>query len=132
MIAAGEKFGAAVPVTKVKDTIIRCDFTEADKPKPHGTESHNTIADEPDASPGPYTPIDRNTLRAVQTPQAFQYGLICNAYDAFTALEDKSWVTDDAMVVYHMLHMDIKLVEGDENNIKVTTAGDLKVIKEVL
>ena len=130
MINAGEEYSAAVPVTKVKDTIICIDQragTSTADAQPASAQTANTPARGTSASAA-YTPIDRSTLRAVQTPQAFQYGLVRNAYDVLRLMEDKSWITDDAMVVSRMLHADIKLVDGDENNIKVTTPEDLKKI----
>lgn len=70
--------------------------------------------------------VPRNNYRLVQTPQAFDIALHKRAYrqpynDGFT---------DDASVVEALGH-DITLVEGNRENIKITTPYDLK-IAEVL
>lgn len=66
--------------------------------------------------------FDRSKLRIVQTPQTFPASLILNAYD----LPFSSSYTDDASVA-DAAGIQIKLVEGDEVNIKITTPYDLKI-----
>jgi 2-C-methyl-D-erythritol 4-phosphate cytidylyltransferase len=68
--------------------------------------------------------VDRGDYRAIQTPQTFQYGIIKDAYhqpfiDTFT---------DDASVVEAM-GVKVNLVEGERNNIKITTQEDLKLAR---
>lgn len=75
---------------------------------------------------------DRNTLWQVQTPQAFSYPLILDAYtklEKHIAQKDESLpaITDDAMVVEYFLNQKIKMVEGSYRNIKVTTPEDLLI-----
>ena len=67
---------------------------------------------------------DRATLFAVQTPQVFDYDLLRGALAKAEA--DGAAVTDDCSAV-ERLGMSIKIVEGDERNIKVTTPLDLKI-----
>lgn len=74
---------------------------------------------------------DRNTLWSVQTPQAFEYSLIKKAYDEVIKYPECS-VTDDAMVVELMTNHKVKVVEGDYNNIKITTPEDLIVANQIL
>lgn len=66
----------------------------------------------------------RRTLQAVQTPQVFDYDLLRAALQK--AREDQVTITDDCSAVEYM-GMSVKIVEGDERNIKVTTPTDLKI-----
>lgn len=66
--------------------------------------------------------VPRSEYRLVQTPQTFDIQLLKRAYrqdytDAFT---------DDASVVEHLGHA-ITLVEGNRENIKITTPYDLQI-----
>ena len=68
--------------------------------------------------------VDRGDYRAIQTPQTFQYGIIKDAYN-------QSFIdtfTDDASVVEAM-GVKVNLVEGERNNIKITTQEDLKLAR---
>ena len=67
---------------------------------------------------------DRSTLQAVQTPQVFDIALLRGAL--LQAAQDGAEITDDCSAV-ERLGMSVKIVEGDERNIKVTTALDLKI-----
>ncbi len=67
---------------------------------------------------------DRATLFAVQTPQVFDYDLLRGALTKAEA--DGAAVTDDCSAV-ERLGMSVKIVEGDERNIKITTPLDLKI-----
>ena len=71
---------------------------------------------------------DRSTLRAVQTPQVFDFDLLRGALQK--AASDKAAVTDDCSAV-ERLGMKIRLVAGDERNLKVTTPLDLKIAEPV-
>ncbi|WP_392450095.1 2-C-methyl-D-erythritol 4-phosphate cytidylyltransferase [Staphylococcus massiliensis] len=66
--------------------------------------------------------LDRRKLWQVQTPQAFQFGLLKEAYQY--ASETKFEGTDDASLVEHY-GTPIQVVEGNYNNIKLTTTEDL-------
>lgn len=74
---------------------------------------------------------DRSSLWMVQTPQVFEYGLI---KDAYTRMMEAGivGVTDDAMVLERMSGMQVKLVEGSYQNIKITTPEDLLVAEAFL
>lgn len=75
---------------------------------------------------------NRNYAWIVQTPQAFSYSLIMEAYDKIIkelrvsdiSKEDIN-ITDDAMVVEHTTKHPIKLIEGSYTNIKITTPEDI-------
>lgn len=102
------------------DTISRC-FDEA-KNKGNAipvlpiTESVRSVV-------GTYSrAIDRSNLRLVQTPQVFDTQIIKEAY-----LQDyQSFFTDDASVIEKIGH-EIHTVEGNPENIKITTPLDIKI-----
>ena len=72
---------------------------------------------------------DRATLFAVQTPQVFDFDLLRGALKH--AEETGAQVTDDCSAV-ELLGMKIKIVDGDERNLKVTTPMDLKIAEMLL
>ncbi|MDF2472219.1 MAG: 2-C-methyl-D-erythritol 4-phosphate cytidylyltransferase [Anaerocolumna sp.] len=76
-----------------------------------------------------YNTPNRDTVWAVQTPQAFSYNLILAAYTKLLSLPEASIlnITDDAMVVEHMMNHPVKLVMGSYRNIKITTPEDLVI-----
>lgn len=65
--------------------------------------------------------VDRSLYRLVQTPQVFRVGLLKESYSQPYREE----FTDDASVVEAMGHH-ITLVEGNRENIKITTPADLR------
>ncbi len=99
------QYGACVAAMPVKDTIK--------------VDDGNGFAD--------YTP-DRSTLWQIQTPQAFHYGLVFDAYEKLLSDESsQKGITDDAMVVETLASKQVKLTEGSYENIKVTTPEDMKI-----
>lgn len=71
--------------------------------------------------------VDRTAYKLVQTPQVFDGSLLKKAYEQeFSAL-----FTDDASVVENM-RTKIHLVEGNRENIKITTAMDLEMAEVIL
>lgn len=97
---AAEQYGAAVIAVPVKDTI--------------------KIADE--AGMVQRTP-DRNSLWAIQTPQAFRRSDLVTAHRK--AVIDGYEGTDDASLMERS-GMPVRIVEGDYGNIKITTPEDLQ------
>ena len=73
--------------------------------------------------------VDRTMLRAVQTPQVFDAGLIRAALQK--ALDDGVEVTDDCSVV-ERLGMRVALTPGDPFNLKLTTPEDLILARGIL
>lgn len=65
---------------------------------------------------------DRKRLWAVQTPQAFRRDILLSAHEQF--LEREATATDDSMLVEE-LGIDVRVVEGEYTNIKLTTPDDL-------
>ena len=105
VVRAANTYGAAAPAVPVKDTI---------------KVVHGGIVSS--------TP-DRATLQAVQTPQVFDFDLLRGALKK--AAQDKAEITDDCSAVERM-GMSVKIVEGDERNLKVTTPMDLKIAQMLL
>lgn len=104
-VRAAHTYGAAAPAVPVKDTI-------------KVVKSGLVMA----------TP-DRANLRAVQTPQVFDFDLLRGALKK--AEEENASLTDDCSAVERM-GMSVKIVEGDERNLKVTTPLDLKIAEMLL
>ena len=73
--------------------------------------------------------VPRRNLWAVQTPQAFEPGLLLRAH--VKAREDNFSATDDASLVERLGHR-VKIVEGSPWNIKITTAEDLVIAEAIL
>ena len=75
--------------------------------------------------------LDRSVLKNGQTPQAFKYSVIKEAYDL--ALKDKNFkVTDDCGVVKKYLpHVPIQLVPGSSFNLKLTYNEDLAMLDKL-
>ena len=104
-VRAAHTYGAAAPAVPVKDTIK--------------VVQGGLVAETP----------DRSALRAVQTPQVFDVDLLRGALRK--AKEGGAAVTDDCSAV-ELMGMSVKIVEGDERNIKVTTPMDLKIAELLL
>lgn len=71
--------------------------------------------------------LDRTKLLAVQTPQCFHTDLLRKAF----ALPYDPAFTDEATMVERS-GVKVELVEGDEQNMKVTNAADLRTIEALL
>lgn len=71
--------------------------------------------------------VDRNAYKIVQTPQVFDGKLLKKAYEQdFSPL-----FTDDASVV-EILNVKMHLVQGNKENIKITTEFDLKLSEIII
>lgn len=104
-VERARKTYAAAPAVAVKDTI--------------------KIADDGKILSTP----DRSHLFAVQTPQVFDYDLLCAALTA--ARQNKLPLTDECAAV-EQLGKTVYLTEGSYENIKVTTPVDLAVAEAIL
>lgn len=105
-IAAATEYGAAVTGVKVKDTIKTVD------------ESNRVIQT-----------VNRTGLWAVQTPQVFKAKLLRDCYD--TAINKGFYGTDDASIV-EWAGLEVMIVEGEYENIKITTPFDLMVAEAMI
>jgi 2-C-methyl-D-erythritol 4-phosphate cytidylyltransferase len=98
LVAAAEKTGAAIIGVPAKDTMKKV---------------RDGIVLET---------VERSSLWVVQTPQAFRYAILMKAYKQ--AEKDQFIGTDDASLV-ERLGVSVTMVEGDYDNIKLTTPEDL-------
>ncbi len=73
--------------------------------------------------------LDREKVRAVQTPQFFSFKSIKKAYDR--AYDDGIHATDDAALVERVGGR-IRIITGSPYNIKVTTPEDLEMVEYFL
>jgi 2-C-methyl-D-erythritol 4-phosphate cytidylyltransferase len=72
--------------------------------------------------------MDRETLRTAHTPQGFKYGDLLKLYSVKTL--EKAKPTDDA-AVFEAAGYRIKVIEDEEENVKVTVRKDIdKVLKK--
>jgi len=101
-IREAEKYGCAIPAVSVVDTIREI--------------SGNTSR-----------ALDRSALRLIQTPQIFDVQLLKKAYQQ----EYSPSFTDDASVFENAGNL-IRLTAGNVENIKITTAHDLRVAEALL
>lgn len=72
--------------------------------------------------------LERAELYGAQTPQAFDRAVLNRAHEQAAQTGTKG--TDDASMV-EALGVDVTVVPGDEENVKITTAEDLKLLEEV-
>ncbi len=100
--AAVLEFGAAIPVIDCNDSVR---LISAD-----GNEA-----------------LERRIVKLVQTPQVFLSTILLPAYN----IDYKDRYTDEATVV-EAFGMKVKLVEGDENNIKITRPVDLVLAEKIM
>ena len=97
VVAAAKTEGAASAGVKAKDTIKE-------------TKKDNMVA----------ATIPRQNLWLTQTPQAFKFALLKEAYKS--AYDEKFYGTDDASLV-ERIGKKVKMIEGSYENIKITTSG---------
>ena len=71
--------------------------------------------------------VDRNKVMLVQTPQTFHSKILLPAFK----IDYKDKFTDEATVV-EAYGMKVTLVEGEENNIKITTPQDMLFAEKIL
>lgn len=105
LVSVAEKDGAAVVAVPVKDTIKKVNNFEV------------------------VETIERSSLWAIQTPQAFRVSLLEEAHNL--ALAQNFLGTDEASLV-ERLHVPVKIVEGDYDNIKLTTPEDLYFAEAII
>jgi 2-C-methyl-D-erythritol 4-phosphate cytidylyltransferase len=102
LLRESAKHGAVIPAVPIKETVKR------------SSDGKNVDAT-----------LDRKKLFLAQTPQVFHYGLLLDAHRA--AREANLCGTDDAMLV-ERLGKGVKIVAGEEKNIKVTVRDDIRRI----
>ena len=73
--------------------------------------------------------VDRTRLYRAQTPQAFHRDIILSAHRR--ARKERWEVTDDASLLEQMGH-EVRMVTGEERNIKVTSLDDLELVRWII
>ena len=101
--AIAEEFGAAIPVVPMIESV------------------REVIESVSEVNEGKSRPFDRNRLCIVQTPQVFRADILRKAYEQ--PYDER--FTDDASLVEASGHK-IRLVDGNRENIKITTPMDLQ------
>lgn len=99
---AALKSGTAIPVVSCRDSVRML------------TSNGNKV-------------VNRNKVKLVQTPQTFHSKILLPAF----AIDYKDQFTDEATVV-EAYGMKVTLVEGEINNIKITTQEDLLLAEHIL
>lgn len=98
--------GAVIPVLPLKDTVKEVNL--------RGTVTRT---------------VSRDSLRLVQTPQCFRMEIIRSAFEK--AIQEKFFVTDDAALV-EKSGFSVSVINGEPENIKITTPGDLIIAEHIL
>jgi len=106
VIRQARRYGAAVVGVKIKETI-----------KQEGEKGFFTRT------------VDRSSLWSIQTPQGFKFDTLYAAHRK--ARTSGFHGTDDASLL-ERLRGRVKIVEGDYDNVKITTKEDLAVAEVVL
>lgn len=104
-IKAAAEFGAAATGVKVKDTVKVVD-------------ENDNIIDTP----------DRAYMRFIQTPQVFEKKLYL---DAVNTVKNSQDFTDDCMLI-EAYGKTVKFVDGDYENIKITTPEDIDLAESYI
>ena len=97
------EFGTAIPVVDCKDSVRVL------------TENGNEA-------------VERNIIKLVQTPQAFHSKILL---PSFFGIDYKDKFTDEAGVV-EAFGLKVALVNGDDENIKITKATDILIAEAIL
>ena len=105
VVRAANTYGAAIPAVPVKDTVKEV--------------AGGVVKQTP----------ERRALCAIQTPQVFDFDLLRGALKKAEA--EGVEVTDDSAAVEY-IQMSVKVVPGDERNLKITTPLDLKLAEVIL
>ena len=106
-IASVKKYGACIPGVPEKDTVKEAD------------DNMDVVR----------TP-DRKKMYRIQTPQCFDLALIKEAFEKYYGENTRvgagsAAMTDDAMLVEKYTGHKVKIIEGDDKNIKITTPEDI-------
>ena len=104
-VKAAAEFGAAATGVKVKDTVKIVD-------------SNDNIVDTP----------DRTYMRFIQTPQVFNKELYL---DAVNSVKNSKDFTDDCKLL-EAYGKNVKFIDGDYDNIKITTPEDIELAENYL
>ncbi|MDE2017535.1 MAG: bifunctional 2-C-methyl-D-erythritol 4-phosphate cytidylyltransferase/2-C-methyl-D-erythritol 2,4-cyclodiphosphate synthase [Hyphomicrobiales bacterium] len=102
-VDAARAHGAAVPAVRLQDAVARLQ----------------------ESGVGAF--VDRESMRIVQTPQAFAFGAILDAHRAAARAGRDDFADDGAVAAYAGLR--VAPFEGDAGNVKVTTPADYEAAR---
>ncbi|MBT2638080.1 MULTISPECIES: 2-C-methyl-D-erythritol 4-phosphate cytidylyltransferase [unclassified Bacillus (in: firmicutes)] len=105
LVEAASKDGGAIVAVPVKDTIKKA--------------ADSMVAET----------VERSSLWAVQTPQAFRVSVLLEAHNK--AMREQFIGTDESSLVERIPHR-VSIIEGDYDNIKLTTPEDLYFAEAIL
>ncbi len=105
LVDAASKDGGAIVAVPVKDTIKKA--------------ANNQVAET----------VERSSLWSVQTPQAFRVSVLLEAHNK--AAREQFIGTDESSLVERIPHP-VSIIEGDYDNIKLTTPEDLYFAEAIL
>ncbi len=106
LIDASIQFGAVFPGLRPKETIKEL--------TPDGYVSKT---------------LDRSNLVAVQTPESFKKDIIIKA---FSEAQKSGFLGTDSSSLVEEIGLPVHTIEGEENNIKITTMNDFILAKSIL
>ena len=99
-----EEYDSVIPIVNTKDTSF---YIEASQNKKEAFF------------------LNRDSLKSIQTPQAFKYDLILKAYDK--KITDK---TDDLQILLdYQPTARIRFINGEDSNFKITNERDIKIVQ---
>lgn len=146
-VAALDSVNAATVAVPSTDTILiaapaGADGTEADGASSDGASSDGASSDSAssnnvarfDTSAAPIVRIvpDRATTYRAQTPQCFRFATISEAYRRAAGDENFHPTDDTRVVVDYLPDEPVAVVEGSDDNIKITTQPDLEVAELIV
>ncbi|MEH7887254.1 2-C-methyl-D-erythritol 4-phosphate cytidylyltransferase [Bacillus sp. JJ1609] len=105
LVEAASKEGGAIVAVPVKDTIKKAVNSQV------------------------IETVERSSLWAVQTPQAFRVSILLEAHNK--AVSEQFIGTDESSLVERLPHQ-VAIIEGDYDNIKLTTPEDLYFAEAIL
>jgi 2-C-methyl-D-erythritol 4-phosphate cytidylyltransferase len=105
LVDAASKDGGAIVAVPVKDTIKKA--------------ANNQVSET----------VERSSLWSVQTPQAFRVSVLLEAHNK--AAREQFIGTDESSLVERIPHP-VSIIEGDYDNIKLTTPEDLYFAEAIL
>ena len=103
-IKNAEKFDSVVVAVKARDTLIRTSTDVIDY-------------------------VDRKNIYYAQTPQIFRYSILIRSFEK--AINDSFIGTDESMIVKRAGY-NVKIVDGEFVNFKITTKDDLDIFKKLI
>ncbi len=106
-IEAAQQYGACDTVIPATDTIVQ-------------SSSHAFVSDIP----------DRSVMYQGQTPQSFKAKKLKQVYDSLNSQEKE--ILTDACKIFVMKKEQVRLVQGEVYNIKITYPYDLKVAESLI